>query len=168
MSLKTLLVLCFAAALFAAPAAEACSCDCRGIHQPQNATERRQQVRKTIRSYDYLFIGEIVAIGEPEPLHADEPGFGNRFHRITIRPTKILKGPQSEFITVMARISDGSNCTDEVAIGDHFRGLARRSGDSWNANNSHCTCNTWAIFADDGPLADAKYRKANTKPACPG
>lgn len=168
MSQKILAGLCFAAALLAAPAAEACSCDCRGTYQPENATERRQQVRKTIRSYDYLFIGEIVAISEPEPQPEGAPSYEPQFHRITIRPAKILKGPQAELITVRARISTGSNCTDEVSVGDHFRGLANRSGDVWHANNSHCTCDIWAIFADDGPLADAKYRKRHAMPACPG
>ncbi len=114
----------FAAALLASPAAEACSCICQKNSQPENATERSEQVRKTIKAFDYVFIGEIVAIGAAVPLPVDAPEFAIPFHSVTIRPAKILKGPAADVITVMARLGDGGNCFNELSVGDEFKGLA--------------------------------------------
>jgi hypothetical protein len=151
----------------AAPVAEACSCICPDDSRARNGIERREQVRQTILKHDYLFIGEVIAIGEALPLPENASPFADPLHAITIRPLKIVKGPRTETITVLARLGSGSNCLNELSIGSHFRGLAKREGDAWVAFNSNCDCYNWAIFDDDGPLADAQYRRTTTAGACP-
>jgi hypothetical protein len=148
-----------AAMFLAAPAAEACSCICDNSKQPRNGIERREQERQTLLNFDYVFLGEVVAVGEALPLPADAHPFAIPLHTITIRAVKIAKGPAADTITVLARLGDGGNCFNELEVGDLFRGLAHREGDNWVATNSNCDCSNWAIFYKGGRLDDRDLRK---------
>jgi hypothetical protein len=148
--------------LLVAPAAEACSCICDETKQPRNGIERREQARQTMLNFDYVFLGEVVAISDELPLPADAHPLAAPLHTVTIRAVKIAKGPEAQTITVVARLGNGSNCSTVLEIGDLFRGLAKREGDAWVATNSNCNCDNWAIFdtggrLDDGDLQKRKY-----------
>lgn len=149
-----------AGSILAAPAAQACSCFCDDSKQPRNGIERREQARQTLLNFDYVFLGEVVAIGDALPLPAEAHPFATPLHSVTIRPVKIAKGPQAETITVLARLGDGSNCFNELEVGGHFRGLAKREGDAWIATNWNCDCDNWAIFDIGGRLDDEALRKS--------
>lgn len=116
-------------------------------------------MRKAVKTYDYIFVGEVVSIGASEEV-AVLSNIKVEFTPVTIRPTKIIKGDPADLITVRLVLNDGGNCGVDAAVGAYFEGVAKFELHGLIARP--VGCDTWAVFDEDGPLR----RPAPAKAVC--